>query len=257
MNQWKRLAFYLIINIFVSALTIWVVLIIWGRNSIPIHESSTTSNSMAGASSEAIVTPKTPVNNLASAIASTQFPPEQRVEEYQVEVNETLGEIAEQYGISVEELMEFNGLNNPNSLSAGMILYIPLPPENDVEPEITSTQLIALTSETQSAGGEVGRVLITSVIGTGDLSSERVFLTRTGSGMLLMAGWRLMDEDGNLFEFPILDMFEGGAVNVWSKAGSATVVDLYWGLPYSVWESGEMVVLVDAEGNLHANYRIP
>jgi hypothetical protein len=43
-----------------------------------------------------------------------------------------------------------------------------------------------------------------------------------------MAGWQLRDENGNVFTFPQLQLFEGGAINVWTTSGSASVVDLYW-----------------------------
>jgi micrococcal nuclease len=78
-----------------------------------------------------------------------------------------------------------------------------------------------------------------------------------GSGDLSLAGWRLEDENGNVFVFPQLDLFQGGAVIVWSKSGANTAVDLYWGLTSPVWQSGEQVTVRDAAGNVHATYTIP
>jgi hypothetical protein len=84
---------------------------------------------------------------------------------------------------------------------------------------------------------EVG-VIVNNVIGVGEIATEHVFLSRTGSGQLSMGGWRLEDEDGNVFVFPPLELFEGGAVNVWTTSGAPTVVDLYWGQTNPVWERG-------------------
>jgi hypothetical protein len=95
------------------------------------------------------------------------------------------------------------------------------------------------------------------VIGAGDLATERVFLVRTGDGSLSLSGWEMQDENGNTFVFPQLELYEGGAVNVWTTTGAPTVVDLYWGLQSPVWSSGDQVTLVDAQGEVQATYMVP
>jgi hypothetical protein len=72
-----------------------------------------------------------------------------------------------------------------------------------------------------------------------------------------LSGWQLEDSDGNVFTFPQLDLFEGGAVIVWTKTGANTAVDLYWGQASPVWQSGEKVTLRTAAGEVHATYTIP
>ena len=62
---------------------------------------------------------------------------------------------------------------------------------------------------------------------------------------------------GTRLNFPQLDLFEGGAVNVWTTAGVPTVVDLYWGQQNPVWERGEKVTLTDGQGKERAVYTIP
>ena len=100
-------------------------------------------------------------------------------------------------------------------------------------------------------------MIINSVIGVGEIATEHVFISRTGSGQLSLAGWRIEDEDGNTFVFPQLDLFEGGAVNVWTTSGAPTVVDLYWGQQNPVWERGEKVTLQDDKGKERTAYTIP
>jgi len=82
-------------------------------------------------------------------------------------------------------------------------------------------------------------------------------LKRSGSGELSLAGWQLVEEGGKTFIFPQLILFEGGAVNIYTRAGQATVVALYWGLRAPVWESGEEVILLDNQGNQQASYIVP
>ena len=256
MSQWKKLSFYLLINIFVSAITTWVVLTIWGRINqpvTPLTASDSPNPSVTSSTLVAVSTNVTSVSNNPSQPSKT----EQLVEEYLVRADDTFGKIATEYGVSVEDLLKFNGLKDPNALSVGMVIYIPVEPEILPTDEPTPTRDPNLVLGTPADVTQGGTVVINSVIGAGELASERVFLSRTGKGVLLVSGWQIMDEDGNVFEFPNLELYEGGAVNLWTKTGTPTVVDLYWGLQFTVWESGETVALVDADGKLQASYKIP
>jgi LysM repeat protein len=256
MSNWKKLLFYLLINILISATTTWIILTIWGRIYLPA--STTKANNSPNPS--VVPTSSDSMSVVATSEASSVIQPsktEQLVEEYIVRADDTLGKIAADYEVSVEKLLKFNGLKDPNSLSVGMVIYIPIEPEIIPTDEPTATRETSLVSGTPGATEQGGSVVINSVIGVGDLESERVFLSRTGKGVLMISGWRIMDEDGNVFEFPNLELYEGGAVNLWTKSGTQTVVDLYWGLQTTIWESGETVALVDADGKLQASYKIP
>ena len=100
-------------------------------------------------------------------------------------------------------------------------------------------------------------VEIVSVIGAETLDAEMVLIRYTGEGELDLAGWHLEDEDKNIFVFPGLTLYPEGAVQVHTMAGQDTVVDLYWGLRQSVWESGEEVSLIDPQGTERATYKVP
>ena len=100
-------------------------------------------------------------------------------------------------------------------------------------------------------------VEIVSVIGAETLDAEMVLIRYTGEGELDLAGWHLEDEDKNVFVFPGLTLYPEGAVQVHTMAGQDTVVDLYWGLRQSVWESGEEVSLIDPQGTVRAIYIVP
>jgi len=100
-------------------------------------------------------------------------------------------------------------------------------------------------------------VEIESVVGAGDLGSERVMLRRAGSGDLSLAGWQILEEGGKVFIFPQLNLYEDGAVTLYTRAGQSTVVELFWGLDGYLWESGETVILLDNTGEVRATYRVP
>jgi micrococcal nuclease len=100
-------------------------------------------------------------------------------------------------------------------------------------------------------------VAIESILGVGDLSTENVRIVLRSGQDISLAGWRLLDSDGNRYTFPQLDLFAGGAVHLNTRTGLDTANNLYWGLDTPVWQPGETAVLQDAQGNQQAVYEIP
>ncbi|HEY5670142.1 MAG TPA: lamin tail domain-containing protein [Anaerolineales bacterium] len=263
MRQWKRLVYYLLINILVSACTVLAVLMIWDRTQTPatlltpepsipvISALSTSAPTQEG-------TPPTQETPGPTSSPTSKPSPIGDVEEYQVGFGDTLGQISDRFDVPIEELMRVNQINDPNALSVGMVLYIPVTPQarpSDT-PAPTSTSATLGTTLPTNPPQET-RLIINAVISPGELTSEHVFITRTGDGPLSLAGWQLKDEDGNVFVFPQLDLYKDGAVNVWTTSGANTVVDLYWGLSAPIWKSGEKVTLLDANGKERATYTVP
>jgi len=57
--------------------------------------------------------------------------PRQETDEYVVQAGDTLGDIAQRYGISLQDLMTANNITDPNALSIGMVLSVPAPNPGD------------------------------------------------------------------------------------------------------------------------------
>ncbi len=247
MQPWKRVLLFLLINIVVSAATTLTVLLIWDvtrPSGLP---------SGADFSSSGVVAPSPPDQGTPAAISVT---PAILMDEYIVREGDTLGQIADKYKVSVETLLKANGLKDPNAISVGMAIYIPITPEAPPSgAKGTATPLAA--TPTLAPGAQPPSAVINSVIGIGDLTAERVFITRVGTGVLLLKDWRLTDEDGNVFVFPELALYEDGAINVWTTTGTVTPVDLYWGLATPLWRSGETATLSNERGEVVSTYTIP
>ena len=278
MKHWKRLFYYLIINVFVSACTVITVLTLWQRYQpeipflgdinplaliTPLSPESLFSDYLS--SVETIEPTSTPVQ--ATAIPSEEQPVETPMTEmaYTVQTGDTLGAIAVKFNITVAEITDVNEIDNPDALEVGQVLIIrrplinpatqtPLTPR-EMEAEFDITTPEPTSPPPPTPGGS--RVIIDSVIAAGDLASERIFLKRVGTGELHLKGWQLVSESGETFDFPQLTLFENGAVFIYTKEGQTTAVALYWALDHSVWESGEKVVLLDDHGEEHATYQIP
>jgi len=266
------LFYYLIINVLVSACTMVVVLSIWERTH-PLTTDGVLPFSLA---KPTLIPTFTPGGGIGQTTADTTegpttgdtttpnpFPESaQTMQEYKVESGDTLGAIAARFGVSVQAIIEANDLSDPDRLESGQVLMIPVPAGT---PEGTPTQTPFLSEETGTPpasttplppSGEA-KVVIEIVVGAGDLGSERVRLSRLGPGEISLAGWKLVEEGGKVFTFPQLTLFEGGAVDLYTKRGQLTPVILYWGLDEPVWESGEKVTLLDSQGKAHATYLVP
>jgi len=276
MRGWKRLFYYLAINVLVSACTMVVVLAVWQHYNpmkdvvvqIPFFPQPNSTSSIP--SGDILSTPSEEELLLEetedlSAEYSIPSPTPRGEQEYRIQAGDTLGAIAVRFGVTVDEIMRANDITDPDRLVVGVVLIIPAevqeqPPEAEETSTPTATQTTSLPetpTETPPPASGTARVLIDSVVGAGDLESERVMPKRSGPGELSLAGWQLVEENGETFVFPQLILFEGGAVNIYTRAGQATVVALYWGLRAPVWESGEEVILLDDQGNQQASYNVP
>ncbi len=112
-------------------------------------------------------------------------------------------------------------------------------------------------SPTATLGDFGGQLALASIIGAGNLDSERVRLEHVGDQDLSLAGWHLEDEDGNRYSFPALVLHPGGAISLFSRSGDDSVIELYWDRTEPVWEAGEQARLVDPEGETQAEYIVP
>lgn len=246
--QLKRLVYFLFINILVSAITTLTVLAIWDRT----HQTEKTEMAVP---SPAVVIPT--VTQAQVTLVETEAAPQITMQAYQVSAGETLGEIAFAFDLTVEELLEMNGLTDPDSIGAGTTIFVPVADNVDSEgdPEV---DVEMMNGDAQGVlTPESGVVEIVAVIGAGDLDSERVQLRGLSDEALSLSGWRLQDDRGNAYIFPQITLFGGGAIDVYSTSGVDTVVALYWNSGEAIWQPGEGVTLFDDAGNIQATYTVP
>ncbi len=230
----RRWIFYLALNVLVSAATMLGVLYFWNRS----QQSATI----------AVSTPATqqPHGELPPLPAVSQTP---KTILYTVKEGDTLGRIAEQFGVTVEELVALNNIEDPDWLEPGMTLIIPAhgksgqPVSND--PTVTPQE-----------GEQSPWPFIESVVSPGNLFLEAVRITNPGANAVL-TGWRLRAPSGAEYVFGEFSLVAQGAVLIHTTEGIDTAIDLYWNLKEVVWHSGDEVLLLDPLGNLRSTYVIP
>jgi hypothetical protein len=98
---------------------------------------------------------------------------------------------------------------------------------------------------------------IKNVFGVGDVQQEVVLLEHIGSSDLWLTGWQISAESDQTFTFPSLLLHNGSTVQVYTGSGQDTVLALHWGLDQPIWQAGQLVTLLDPQGNVRATYRIP
>ncbi len=279
MRQVKRFIYFLVLNIIISVVTILLVLKWWESkhptvtdNSTPVVIVVTPTQSVIlpmltnNTTNESDIATDTGVVVTGTLRASPTF----GLLSYRVKEGDSLGALAIQFNVSIADIMAVNGLTDPNSLYAGQIINIPtapLPTETlsptptrqvSATPQSSATHLPSATdTPAPTQVDQAPQVVIDGVIGAGVLESEKVRLQRTGEGELSLAGWRLEDGTGNVYTFPQLTLYQDGAINLNTRSGLDTVVDLYWGLTTPIWQAGKTVSLYDAEKQLRASYTIP
>ena len=249
--NFKRLFLYLLLNMIVSAATILIVLNIWDRS----HRAETNTPESVSLLPTLI----------ASAVPPTETPipqPTLAVRPYEVEAGETLGEIALQFDVSVEQILAINNLNDPDELSTGMILDIPIAGtavQEPLEESQDSSQLAeqALPTATPPPTPEESKIKIVTIVGVDDLATEHLQIQSISSEPLSLEGWRLETNDGLAYAFPKITLFEYGAVDLYSRAGINSVVALYWGRSTPIFQSGDQAVIYDSDGDIQAVYSIP
>lgn len=278
MKRFKRLFYYLLINVFVSLCTTLTVLQLWAWRQPagsdyagPLGAALTQAAGAQGAAASdrpATTAGILIITQLVTAPPEAFTPyPTRGIVSYRVKEGDTLSGIAQYFGVNLDDLMALNDLRDANRVISGIDLLIPapstetptLPPQPTKTATITLTPRPSLTPQftlTPTGPTPTPAALIQAVFGVGDLTAERVAIKLSGDELSLF-NWQLSDEDGHRFTFPQLTLRAGGEISVYSKAGDPSINALYWGSSKAIWQSGEMVTLTDAAGNVRATFRAP
>jgi len=238
--NWKRWLLYLGLNAIVSATVMITIMLMWDSTRRPIVIATLTpipqSSLPPTFSSLNVIPPPTPTPTI-----------------YEVKRGETLGTIALQFGVSVDAIIAVNGITDPNRVSVGQKLVIPV----GGLPQTSTPQFTPLPTTTLSSGTESPpQLAVRAINDLGNLQTERVLIINLG-GSVNLSGWTLRDQQNNVYTFPNINLFQGGAVNVHTIAGRDTVTDLYWGKTAAMWQNGETATLVDPQGRTHTTFTAP
>jgi LysM repeat protein len=250
-------------NVIVSAAAVLTVLFIWERtrtsapaNPTPTPESTAPEEARSSPTALSTASPTIGPNVQGEASPGPLL--------YTVQEGDTLGAIAHDYRVGLEDLMAANGIVDPNVLQVGQTLVIPV----DLSATPTTALPAGAASEPSPTVGSLSTPLptltptgpplieIAQVLGSGDLAAEVVTVRNRGGGTSLEK-WTLSDAEGNAFTFPALTLYTDAQVRVHSAAGTSTPSDLYWGRAAPAWAGGTLITLRDAAGHVVDTYIVP
>ena len=251
--SFRRMLPFLLLNVLVSALTMLAILYWWdnrGPETAVLPGETTTNPTITIPTSLPIAVP-------------TNTPELEQDDDpiiHVVKAGDTLGNLSSFYDVSLDDLMAANGLSNPNVLSVGQELIIPIGGLATATPLPTEAPVDILPSPIPTeelVAGEV-EVVITAVTGVGSLSEEAVQIANYGGSQIALQGWKLSDEDGHVFNFAQITLFgDGAAIQIHTETGRNGPADQYWGLETAVWETGEQITLTDAAGEVKSTLIVP
>ncbi len=257
--SFRQMLPFLFLNVVVSALVVLSILF-WWENRDSRGELA------AGPTAAAIADGGLPTPNIAAPPSGT-IPAAPEAESagdepvtHVVQAGETLNIISQQYDVSVEDIMQVNGMDNPNFIAVGQSLTIPVGgiPEPTAAPTETTVALPSPIPTEPAAVGGSGRIGVAAVIDPGILETEVVELVNSGADQQSLAGWKIRDEDNNVYTFGNVTVFgEGAGIRLLTRAGNDTSGDLHWGLGEAAWRSGETLTLWDAAGQVVATFVVP
>lgn len=254
---------FLFLNVIVSTVVVLSILF-WWNNRGPGNESAMGATPAAETTDGGLPTPNIaapPSGTIAPEATAAAAANEPVV--HTVQAGETLNIISQQYDVSIDDIMQMNGLDNPNFISAGQQLTIPIggiptptvPPPTETVVEANPSPI---PTEPAAAAGSAGAIGVTGIIDAGLLDSEAVQLVNSGAQQQSLLGWKVVDGDGNVYTFGNVSVFgEGAGVLLHTRAGTNTFSDLFWGLGEPVWSSGEVLTLQDASDQVVATFTVP
>lgn len=258
--SFRRMLPFILVNILVSAAVLLGILYWWDAREAepePLAQPTAVLPTPPLTAGDAPPADQPAAEPTAEAAAETDGPPV-----HVVQAGDTLMRIAEQYDVAMEDIMTANGIENPNFLTIGQQLQIPVGGLATPTPPPTATPETAVLPSPNPtlppADEGTVEVQITEVVAPGDLTAEAVQIVNTGSRQVGLLGWQLRDADGFAYTFSRFTLYgDGSGVLLHTEAGIDSATDLFWGLEAPLWESGEVVTLVDAAGAEQATFVVP
>ncbi|MFM7172822.1 MAG: LysM peptidoglycan-binding domain-containing protein [Caldilinea sp.] len=262
MNR-RQLAFVILLNALISltiaVAVVWVVeqqrpdperLVALATPAIPaiVPPAEGAATVTPAAVPPAAVTPAAVTPAVAAQAEATPSPlPAAGEEIYVVQAGDILSAIAGRYGVSMQAILDANGLSNPDFVFSGQRLIIPFD-EGGQAGEATPA------SSGQASGSGLR---VASFLGVGQPGSEALQIANDSDLAVDLQGWRLEKEGGPGYLFGSVALYPGSGVLLYSGTGTDSTVALYWGQPAPLWQPGATARLVNPQGQEMARSTVP
>lgn len=150
---------------------------------------------------------------------------------YTVQAGDSLGAIAETFGISQGVLASANGIVNPDLITPGQILVIPSSDAVDEGRGWTAT----------------ADSFAIEVLHAGTYASEVIVIVNVSDQPVSLANWTVSTSLDEEYRFDAMaPLSPGDSIRLMSRAGTDTAYDKFWGRTPREWTIGTTIIFADA-----------
>lgn len=152
---------------------------------------------------------------------------------YTVQAGDSLGAIAETFGVGPGVLASANGIVNPDLITPGQILVIPSPD----------------AVEEGSAWTATADSFAIEILHAGTYASEVIVIVNVGDRPVSLANWTVSTSLDEEYRFDAMaPLSPGDSIRLMSRAGTDTAYDKFWGRTPRAWTIGTTITFANASG---------
>ncbi len=161
---------------------------------------------------------------------------------YTVREGDSLSAIAALFGVTQSALAAANGITDPNLVTVGQTLVVPIG-DTSIEPAN-----ILLTA------ADFGL----EVLNAGTYAEEVVVIINQGQNVIDLSGWSIHTSLDEQYTFKqMFPLYQGESVRLMSREGTDTAYDKNWGRLPTLWVPGTIISLRDPSGAEVLNIELP
>ena len=237
MNR-SQFVFVLLVNVVVTVLLVSVGFLLYEHRSIGRQIAAVPEELRVAMPAEPAPTAAPTVTAEEGAVQATGFDSQEggiatAPRTYTVQAGDSLGAIAETFGVGQGVLASANGIVNPDLITPGQILVIPLPDTVDVGGGWTvSADSFAI-----------------EVLNAGTYASEVIVIVNVSDRSVSLANWTVSTSLDEEYLFGAMaPLSPGDSIRLMSRAGTDTAYDKFWGRTPREWAIGTTITFADASG---------
>jgi LysM repeat protein len=235
MNR-SQFVFVLLVNVLVTVLLVSVGFLLYEHRSIGRQIAAGPEEPQAAVPAEPAPTAVPTVAAPEVAVQASGFGAQEGARgprTYTVQAGDSLGAIAETFGVSQGVLASANGIVNPDLITPGQILVIPSPDAVDEGSDWTAT----------------ADSFAIEILNAGTYASEVIVIVNAGDRPVSLANWTVSTSLDEEYRFDAMaPLSPGDSIRLMSRAGTDTAYDKFWGRTPREWTIGTTITFADASG---------
>ncbi len=236
MNR-SQFVFVLLVNVLVTVVLVSVGFLLYEHRSIGRQIAAVPEEPQVAMPAEPAPT-AVPTVAAAAAVQASGFGLQEgggarAPRTYTVQAGDSLGAIAETFGVSQGVLASANGIVDPDLITPGQILVVPSPDAVDEGRGWTAT----------------ADSFAIEILNAGTYASEVIVIVNVSDQPVSLANWTVSSSLDEEYRFDAMaPLSPGDSLRLMSRAGTDTAYDKFWGRTPREWTIGTTITFADATG---------